>query len=141
VNKIIVFAALGLALAASAKAQKIEVKVLDHQESTVQSDYAYMNQYYLSAGTLQLRGATLTLQLPDGRMAVVNCDSKFAEHFAGRAGNRRSCRVPLVDTLSAEFKGDNAKLSWSVSLDGKKMQSETYKIVAVYPVPKPEEKQ
>lgn len=140
-NKIIVFAALGLALAASAKAQKIEVKVLDHQESTVQSDYAYMNQYYLSAGTLQLRGATLTLQLPDGRMAVVNCDSKFAEHFAGRAGNRRSCRVPLVDTLSAEFKGDNAKLSWSVSLDGKKMQSETYKIVAVYPVPKPEEKQ
>jgi hypothetical protein len=27
-------------------------------------------------------------------MAVVNCASKFAEHFADPAGNRRSCRVP-----------------------------------------------
>ncbi len=33
--------------------------------------------------------------------------------------------------IQAEFKGDKAKLRWSVSLDGKKTQSETYKILAV----------
>jgi len=26
-------------------------------------------------------------QLPDGRLAIVNCESKFAEHMAGRVGN------------------------------------------------------
>ncbi|MFZ0706028.1 MAG: hypothetical protein WAM71_10530, partial [Candidatus Korobacteraceae bacterium] len=33
--------------------------------------------------SLHVRGATLTLQLPDGRLAVVNCESKFAERLAG----------------------------------------------------------
>ena len=83
---------------------------------------------------MHLTGATFTLLLPDGRMAVVNCDSKFQERFAGR-GNRRSCRVPLVDDIHAEFKGNNAKLFWPVSLDGKKIDSETYKILAIVPGP------
>jgi hypothetical protein len=78
-----------------------------------------------------VRGATFTLQLPDGRAAVVNCESKFKERMAGPAGNHRSCRIPLVDNIQAEFHGDNAKLIWVVSLDGKKMQSETYKVLAV----------
>lgn len=69
--------------------------------------------------------------LPDGRAAVVNCESKFAEHLAGPAGNHRSCRIPLVDDFTVEFKGDKAKLVWVVSLDGKKTQSETYKVLAV----------
>jgi hypothetical protein len=30
-----------------------------------------------------------------------------------------------------EFSGDNAKLTWPVSIDGKKLQSETYKILGV----------
>lgn len=76
----------------------------------------------------------MALLLPDERVAVVNCDSKFAERFAGR-GNRRSCRYPLVDEITTEFKGDNAKLIWPVSLDGKKMESETYKILGVLPKP------
>jgi len=84
-----------------------------------------------------VRGATFSLQLPDGRVAVVNCDSKFAEHFAGPRGNHRSCRMPLVDDIQAEFNGDKAKLKWSVSLDGKKMESETYKILAVLPADNP----
>jgi hypothetical protein len=46
-----------------------------------------------------------------------------------------------VDTIQAEFKGDSAKLTWSVSIDGKKTQSETYKIIAVYPAPTKDEKQ
>lgn len=79
----------------------------------------------------RVRGATFTLLLPDGRAVVVNCESKFAEHMAGPAGNHRSCRVPLVDNIQADFKGDKAKLMWIVSLDGKKRQSETYKVLAV----------
>jgi hypothetical protein len=43
--------------------------------------------------------------------------------------------MPLVDNMPAEFKGDNAKLVWVVSLDGKKMQSETYKVLAVMDKP------
>jgi len=78
-----------------------------------------------------VRGATFSLQLPDGRVAVVNCESKFAEHMAGPAGNHRSCRIPLVDEIEVEFSGDKAKLKWPVSIDGKKMASETYKILGV----------
>jgi len=36
-----------------------------------------------------------------------------------------------VDDIQAEFDGDKAKLKWSVSIDGKKLESETYKIVGV----------
>jgi hypothetical protein len=39
--------------------------------------------------------------------------------------------MPIVDDLQAEFKGKNAKLIWPVSLDGKKMESETYTILGV----------
>ena len=81
--------------------------------------------------SFSVRGATYSLQLPDGRVAVVNCESKFAERMAGPAGNKRSCRMPIVDDIQAEFNGDKAKLSWPVSLDGKKMASETYKILGV----------
>ena len=85
----------------------------------------------LKQASFRVRGATYSLLLPDGRVAVVNCESKFAEHMAGAAGNKRSCRMPIVDDIQAEFNGDKAKLSWSVSLDGKKMASETYKILGV----------
>ncbi len=81
--------------------------------------------------SFHVRGATFSLQLPDGRVVVVNCESKFAEHMAGPAGNHRSCRMPLVDDIQAEFDGDKAKLKWPVSIDGKKMASETYKILGV----------
>jgi hypothetical protein len=35
------------------------------------------------------------------------------------------------DEIQVEFSGDNAKLIWPVSIDGKKTQSETYKILGV----------
>jgi hypothetical protein len=66
--------------------------------------------------------------MPDGRAAVLNCESKYMPKFDI---NRRSCRMPLVDNIHAEFHGDKAKLEWVVSLDGKKMQSETYKALAI----------
>jgi len=71
---------------------------------------------------------------------VVNCEGKFKERMAGPAGNRRSCRIPLLDEVQAEFRGDSAKLEWVVSLDGKKAQSETYKILAILGKPKIEQK-
>ena len=81
-------------------------------------------------GSYQVQGATLSLELPDGRVAVVNCDSKL--NWTERSRHAyRSCRVPLVNDIQAEFAGDEAKLKWSVSIDGTKMQSETYKILAV----------
>jgi hypothetical protein len=45
--------------------------------------------------------------------------------------------MPLVDDIQAEFKGKSAKLFWVVSLDGKKVDSETYTILAVLPPPSP----
>jgi hypothetical protein len=74
-------------------------------------------------------GATLSLLLPDGRIAVVNCVSKYSPK--GDYVNRRSCRMPLVNDIQAEFKGKNVKLIWTASIDGKKTDSETYKILGV----------
>jgi len=74
-------------------------------------------------------GATLSLLLPDGRVAVVNCVSKYAPK--GDYVNRRSCRMPIVDNIEADFKGKEAKLYWPASIDGKKFESETYKILGI----------
>lgn len=151
---------------ASAFAQQFEVKVVDRRDSETDysyvvpghfSSYSNLNVNCSNSsdsvdcsgnGTtngfstpaqvvpFQVHGATLTLLLEDGRAAVVNCESKFAERMAGPRGNRRSCRVPLVDTVEADFHGDKAKLMWVVSLDGKKKQSETYKVLAILDKPR-----
>jgi len=39
--------------------------------------------------------------------------------------------MPLVDDIQVEFDGDKVRLKWPVSIDGKKMASETYKILGV----------
>jgi hypothetical protein len=156
-------AGLILVCAASASAQKLDVKIVDRQDSA--TGYTYfapghfnsestsnlncygdtnVNCYGSSTtnGTItaphrisyEVRGATFTLLLPDGRGAVVNCESKYMPKFDYI--NRRSCRMPLVDNIHAEFHGDKAKLEWVVSLDGKKIQSETYRVLAVLGSPK-----
>jgi hypothetical protein len=146
---------------APASAQKLTVKIINRQDNETDYTYVVPGYSNLNSNTnvdcvgnaniancngstrttgsstpahqvsYHVRGATFSLLLPDGRVAVVNCESKFAEHFAGPRGNRRSCRMPLADDIQAEFDGDKAKLRWSVSLDGKKMDSETYKIQGV----------
>lgn len=148
-------------------AQKLEVRIIDRQDNETEYTYTVPGHFSSQSSasvncnssdntvncngsgtttgsstpahqvTYRVRGATYSLQLPDGRVAVVNCESKFAEHFAGPAGNKRSCRKPLVDTIQADFHGDKARLEWVVSLDGKKKQSETYKILAVLDKPNP----
>lgn len=154
-------AALVLVCAASASAQKLSVKIIDRQDNDTDYTYVVPGHFYSNSNTnvncngdvnnvncnastnttgsstpahqvsYHVRGATFTLQLPDGRAAVVNCESKFKERMAGPAGNHRSCRMPLVDDIEVEFNGDKAKLKWPVSIDGKKMASETYKILGV----------
>lgn len=132
---IVVFGVVALC-ADSASAQKLNVKITDRQDRQDQYQYAAVYNNVAVGKSFNVNGATLTLELPDGRLAIVNCESKFAEHFAGSVGNRRSCRVPLVDGIEADFHGDNAKLIWPVSIDGKKLQSETYKILGVLDKPK-----
>ena len=110
------------------------VQIINRQSSESQYNYTTVtgNGTQIAGGNFSVTGATLTLLLPDGREAVVNCVWKFRENFAGPIGNRRSCRVPLVNEVQLETHGDAAKLYWSVSLDGKKTQSETYKILGVF---------
>lgn len=159
-------AGLILVCASYAPAQKLTVKILNRQDNETDYTYIVPGHFSsesnanvncsgsdsnvncngsstttgLSTPAIQVpfhvRGATFTLLLPDGRAAVVNCESKFKERMAGPRGNRRSCRMPLVDEIQADFHGDNAKLEWVVSLDGKKKQSETYKILAILDKPK-----
>jgi hypothetical protein len=155
-----------LAFPASLFAQKFDVKIVGRQDNETEYTYVvpghYSSQSNSSANcygsdssvncsgstttngfatpahevSFHVRGATFSLLLPDGRVAVVNCESKFKERFAGPAGNHRSCRQPLVDNIQVDFHGDKAKLEWVVSLDGKKKDSETYKILAVLDKPK-----
>src|SRR5262245_19106048 len=47
------------------------------------------------------QGATFALLLPDGKIAVVNCVSKYRPR--GVHINRRSCRTPLIDVIDVEF--------------------------------------
>jgi hypothetical protein len=82
----------------------------------------------------QVTGTTFTLKLPDGRHLVVNCDSKDA--FTRADTKRRSCRTPLADQVKAQIEGDDAKLIWPISTDGKKNESETYRVLAILGDPK-----
>lgn len=164
--KLTITAVLTLIFGASASAQKVAVKIVDRQDNETDYTYIVPSHFFANSNTnvncnggdaytncnaattttgtstpahqvpYHVRGATFSLQLPDGRIAVVNCESKFAERFAGRAGNHRSCRMPIVDDIEADFHGDKAKLDWVVSLDGKKTQSETYKVLGILDAPK-----
>jgi hypothetical protein len=143
--------------------QKMDVKVIKRQSSETGYNYVVPGQFNSSSetnlncdadstdancsgktttnGTISVpkeisysvTGATLSLQLPDGRVVIVNCTSKENMNMAERQQDiyRRSCRTPLVDEIQAEFKGKTAKLFWPASIDGKKFESETYKILAV----------
>src|SRR3569833_3512275 len=50
-----------------------------------------------------LSGTTLSLVLPDGRIALVNCVSRHSAN--GNYINRRSCGMPLTERADAEFIG------------------------------------
>ena len=76
-----------------------------------------------------LVGTTLSLLLPDGRVALVNCVNKYSSK--GNYINRRICEMPLVEHVEAELNGKSAKLKWPVGADGK-IEAETYRIVTIF---------
>jgi hypothetical protein len=76
-----------------------------------------------------LVGTTLSLLLPDGRVALVNCVNKYS--LKGNYINRRICEMPLVEHVEAELNGKSAKLKWPVGADGK-IEAETYRIVTIF---------
>ncbi len=127
---LLLFVALASIASVAKEKERITVTVIARTDSNTAYSYAFVSGSTGIAQNLNLQGATLTLQLPNGDAAVVNCTSKFKERFAG-PGNVRSCRVPLVNDFEATFDGDKAKLFWATSLDGKKVGSETYQIIAV----------
>lgn len=73
-------------------------------------------------------GTTVSLLLPDGRVAVLNCVNKYSAK--GNYINRRSCGMPMVEHVQAEINGKSAKLKWAVGSEGK-TESETYKVIAI----------
>ena len=138
----------------SAFAQKVDVSVLYRQDSdvvyhAVVPGYTGPNADVTGACTLDpdpancpaesqsqvngvnytVVGTTLSLLLPDGRVAVVNCVNRHSAK--GSYINRHSCGMPMVEHVEAEFDGQSAKLKWAVGTDGKKTESETYRVVAM----------
>jgi len=125
----------------------MNVKVVQHQNNETEYTYVVPGNFNATSTTnsgttttngtftdptgfsYTVIGATFSLLLPDGRIAIVNCDKKQIYGIYPPAF--RSCRRPLVDDIQVEFKGKNAKLMWLASIDGKKFDSETYKILAV----------
>src|SRR3569833_2522150 len=154
-------AALSVAISGIfAEAQKVSVNVLYRQDSdivyhAVIPGYSGPNADVTGACTLDpdpancpdpkqdsdangtptylLSGTTLSLGLPDGRIALVNCVSRHSAN--GNYINRRSCGMPLTERADAEFLGQNAKLSWNVVSDIKRTERETYRVIAMLPKP------
>lgn len=83
------------------------------------------------SGSFQVQGATLSLALPDGRVALVNCRSKLNGGLSGFLYPYRSCREPWVNDIQAEFDGDKATLRWPAALDSRTMERETYRLLGI----------
>lgn len=139
----------------SAQAQRVDASVLYRQDSDVAyhaviPGYSGPEADVTGACTLDpdpancpsgdktgpmytLIGTTLSLGLPDGRIAVVNCVDRHAAK--GNYINRHSCGMPLGERVGVEFSGPSARLTWPVGSDGKKTDSEMYKVVAMLAKP------
>src|SRR5262245_55980434 len=111
-------------------AEKVKVKIIDRRDSEREYSYtapqevhatsktdvncrAYPNSANCDAPTkatgtvtppqtisYSVRGATFSLLLPNGKVVVVNCDSKYK--LRGDSINRRSCRTPIADEIDVE---------------------------------------
>jgi hypothetical protein len=74
------FIAIAMLLVTSAmyaSAQKLDVKILNRQDREASYDYAAVYNNVAVGKTFKVHGATFTLQIPDGRLVVVNCESKL----------------------------------------------------------------
>jgi hypothetical protein len=160
-------ALLLLLICVPAVAQKLHVKVLEHSVNGTPftkfvpgvsysngTTQANVNSYGNTAtGTATSSGTSIytpphtvqvvvghvdmVLLLPDGRRVAVSCD----DHFWGLTqAHQHYCKNPEVDEFEADFSGDKVKLKWGIGIDGKKTESETYRVGKVYPAPAQEAK-
>ena len=140
VKYFVIYTVLLCAFALPAFGQKMDVKIIQSQIN-VKGVSGYVPGYIGNIGSTvvatparsvsyNVMGATYSLLLPDNRVVIVNCAGKYSLKLD--YVNMRNCRMPVVENIKAEFRGDKAKLRWIVSLDGKKTQSETYKILGIY---------
>ena len=142
---------LCLSATLAAQTTKIKVQVIGSQESAKDALYSVRGYSAThcalksSAGAMScagvvgdpntfttvVQGTALSLLLPDGRLVVATCDEKY-NYTQWNAGIYRSCRIPCGE-ITAEFKGENAKLEWTVphGLAGTKKMNEAYRVVAV----------
>jgi len=74
--------------------------------------------------TYTVTGASLRLQLPDGRILEAVCTDRMADQLSSQP--RHSCMTPAEGPLQAKFKGANVKLTWRVA---KKKRSEVYSVL------------
>ena len=132
---------------AACSAQKMNVKIIQRQNNATEYSYDESSKHValntgpigddsvipLSKVTYKVIGATFSLLLPDGRIAVVNCTSKADKQSFDRSHALRNCRMPMpqVTDISVLFKRNTAKLFWLTSIDGKTFDSETYQILGV----------
>jgi hypothetical protein len=150
---VVVLATTFLSPVSQAQKKKLYVRIVNRQAN--ESQYAYTVPGYSQtncsvyvtgnygngsctqtggpawSGSYSVSGATLSLLLPDGQLVVVNCNAKLNWTDWSTTNAHRSCRQPITDAVEAEFDGDKAKLEWPVSIDGKKKQTETYKIIGI----------
>lgn len=144
-----------LACPASVLAQKLDVKIFDRQDNETEYTYVVpghfssqshsyancngndnnlncngsttTNGYSMPAHQVSyhVRGATFSLQLPDERIVVVNCESKFRERMAGPAGRRKENAAildkPKVDPAISPNKMEAGPLN-----DKKQFQEEVF---------------
>jgi hypothetical protein len=143
----------GSSFATSASAQKLEATVLYRQNSDLNyspvvpgyskstpdgyvdcagdtTNAASSAAAQPATGEVSYRvvGTTVSLLLPGGKIAVVNCVNKSSLYI--NSVTRRGCGMPLVEHVQAEFKGNTATLKWPVGPDAK-IESETYKVLAL----------
>jgi hypothetical protein len=122
----------------SVEAQKLDATVLYRQSSD--SGYSALIPGYSApdapdcaadVANAECFRTTLSLLLPDGKIAVLNCINKSKYSSRGAYIVLRNCGMPMVEHVEAELKGDTAKLEWPVAPDSKKTESENYRVVAV----------
>jgi len=131
--KLHVFLAAAVALFVSlptlVSAQKMDVKVTNSQvfqnnlSGVIPGTCSRWGCTWPTPVSYTVEGASLWLLMPDGRTAVVSCNWKYQLKLDGV--NSRSCRIPAVDHLRADFRGNNVKLRWQD-------QSETYSLVEIH---------
>jgi hypothetical protein len=121
----------------AAAAPPVTVTVIDAFDVPRPIDYVVPGYKDSAAGHFHdLTGSIVTLRLPDGRVALLNCEPyrHWYQQAAPSPGAENACLMPYRgNEISAAISGKKAKLSW-VGKEYKPVE-ETYRLVAVLDPP------